>query len=301
MTSYRGFWAGMIVAATMAMTVTCRADETNAPAADTSAAKGVSASDSGTGPISEWLAMVAHTQAEQPHWAPPIGISSPCLQQVFRYDITQQSLKGGRTLTIFGSGKGLEFIAAEDLQFIVGVPPWETQNTTPDKNGWGDETFLMKYRLAAANEQDGDYVVTAFMGMTVPNGGNNYSAKHFTFTPTLAFGKGWGDFDFQSTINFTVPDNGFARGGAGTPLVMNGVAQYRIAKYFWPEVEANYTWWPDGVHEGLNQLYITPGLVLGRFPIWGRLAAAVGAGCQVAVTQNALTHRNLILSMRMMF
>jgi len=274
-------------------------------AADTNAAGlslgGTASASPGPGVFSEWLAMVAKSQAGQPHWAPPVGIVSPCLQQVFRYDFTQQSLKGGRTLTIYGSGKGLEFIPADRVQFIIGVPPLETENTTPGKNGWGDEMFLVKYRLLAANEQEGDYVVTAFMGMTVPNGGLSYSLDHFTFTPTLAFGKGWGNFDFQSTINLTVPDNGAAHGGMGTPLVVNGVWQYRLAKVFWPEVEANYTWWPNGTHEGLNQLFITPGLVLGRFKLWNRVAAGVGAGCQVAVSDHPLVHRNLILSARLMF
>jgi hypothetical protein len=276
----------------------CSAEDTNAASPNLEGANSATATP---GIFSKWLAMVAKSQAEQPHWASPMGIVSPCLQQLFRYDISQQSLKGGRTLTIFGSGKGLEFIAADRLQFIIGVPPWETENTTPSKDGWGDESFLMKFRLAAANEQEGNYVVTAFMGMTVPNGGENYSLGHYTFTPTLAFGKGWGNFDFQSTMNTTFPDNGAAHGGMGTPLAINGVWQYRLAKVFWPEVEVNYTWWPNGTHEGLNQVFITPGLVLGRFPIWKRFAAIVGAGCQVAVTDHPLVHRNIILSTRITF
>ena len=274
-----------------------RAADTN----ETELNAGTPAPAARTNLFSAWLAMVARTQAEQPHWAPPVAIVSPCLQQVFRYDITQQSVKGGHTLTIYGSGKGLEFIPAERVEFIIGVPPYETENTTPEKSGWGDQTFLAKYRIAAANEQEGNYVLSAFFGMTVPNGGYDFSLDHYTFTPTVAFGKGWGNFDFQSTINLTFPDNGAAHSGMGTPLAINGVWQYRLAKVFWPEVEANYTWWPNGTHEGLNQLFITPGLVLGKFHIWERVAAGIGAGCQVAVTQNALVHRNLILSMRLMF
>jgi hypothetical protein len=298
MNSKRAFWgaaAGMLLSI---FSMPCSAADTNAAEMNLGQ---TSSNSTEPGIFSEWLAMVAKTQAEQPHWAPPVGIVSPCLQQVFRYDITQQSLKGGRTLTSFGSGKGLEFIPAECIQFIIGVPPWMTENTTPSKDGWGDESFLMKFRLAAANEQAGNYVVSAFLGMTVPNGGENFSLGHYTFTPTLAFGKGWGNFDFQSTINLTIPDNGAAHSGMGTPLVMNGVCQYRLAKIFWPEVEVNYTWWPNGIHEGLNQVFITPGLVLGRFTIWQRFAVAVGAGCQVAITDNPLVHRNLILSTRILF
>lgn len=284
-------------AALFANVTTCRAADTNQTELNATTPTAAPS----TNLFSAWLAMVARSQAEQPHWASPIATVSPCLQQLFRYDISQQSLKGGRTLTIYGSGKGLEFIPAERVQLYIGVPPYETENTTPEKSGWGDQMFLAKYRIAAANEQSGNYVLSAFFGMTVPNGGNNFSLDHYTFTPTVAFGKGWGDFDFQSTVNMTFPDNGAAHGGMGTPLAMNEVCQYRLAKVFWPEVEANYTWWPNGTHEGLNQLFITPGLVLGKFHIWERVAGAIGAGCQVAVTEHPLVHRNLILSMRVFF
>ena len=130
----------------------CSAEDTNAASPNLEGANSATATPR---IFSKWLAMVAKSQAEQPHWASPMGIVSPCLQQLFRYDISQQSLKGGRTLTIFGSGKGLEFIAADRLQFIIGVPPWETENTTPSKDGWGDESFLMKFRLAAAGRAGG--------------------------------------------------------------------------------------------------------------------------------------------------
>ena len=251
--------------------------------------------------FAHWYDRVDKTQAEQPHWMPPVGITSPRLMQVLRYDFTQSGLKGGHTLDNFGSGKGLEFIPAERIQFIVGIPPWETQNTNPRKEGWGDESFLMKYRIAAANEEEGNYIVTAFMGLTVPNGSDDYSLLHYTFTPTLAFGKGWGDFDFQGTVGMTFPDYGARSTGMGTPLAWNSVFQYKIAKYFWPEVEANYTWWPNGVHEGLSQLFITPGLVLGKFPIWQHVGIMVGAGYQVAVTDNPLAHNNFIVTGRVTF
>lgn len=251
--------------------------------------------------FSHWFDRVDATLAEQPHWAPPVATTSPRLQQVLRYDIMWQNLKGGHELVNYGSGKGIEFIPAERIQFIVGLPPYESENTSPAKNGWGDQSFLMKYRFAAANEDEGNYILTGFMGVTVPNGSADYSTKHFVYSPTLAGGKGWGDFDVQGTIGTSIPDNGGVSKGAGTPLLANCILQYQVAKLLWPEVEANYTYWPNGTHEGLNQLFITPGLVVGKFPLYGRLQCMFGAGCQVAVTDQPLYHRNVIFTARFPF
>ena len=259
--------------------------------------------DSGSGFVdyfANWFVRVDKIRAEQPKWAPPLATTSPALQEVLRYDVSQQSLPGGHTLTSFGSGKGLEFIPAQNVQFIVGIPAWQTLDTSPCKEGWADQTFLMKYRILSANAENGNYVLTAFFGLSVPNGSANYTTHHFVYTPTIAFGKGWGDFDVQSTLGVSVPDDSGTK-TLGSPLALNVTAQYRLAKYFWPEVEANYTYWPNGTHESLNQLFITPGLVLGKFPIWSRVAVMFGAGCQVAVTDHPLYHRNLIVTGRISF
>lgn len=251
--------------------------------------------------FSHWFDRVDATMAEQPHWAPPVATTSPRLQEVLRYDIMVQNLKGGHQLINYGSTKGLEFIPAERIQFIVGIPPYETENTSPSKNGWGDQMFLMKYRFAAANEDEGNYIVTGFMGLTVPNGSSDYSTKHFVYSPTLAGGKGWGDFNIQGTVGVSVADNGGVKKGMGTPLLANCILQYNIARVFWPEVEANYTYWPNGVHQDLNQLFITPGLVLGKFPLFKRVNCMFGVGCQVAVTDNPTYHRNVIFTARFPF
>ncbi len=251
--------------------------------------------------FTHWFERVDATMAEQPHWAPPVVTVTPRLHELLRYDIMWQGLKGGHELVNYGGGKGVEFIPAERIQFIVGLPPWETENTTPRKSGWGDQSFLMKYRFAAANEENGNYVVTGFMGLTVPNGSSTFTTHHFVYSPTLAGGKGWGNFDFQATLGAALPDNLGARNGAGTSLLGNVALQYQVAKVFWPQVEANYTWWADGIHEGHNQLFITPGFMLGRFHIWNRLQCMFGAGCQIAVTDNPLYHDNFIFTARFPF
>ena len=160
------------------------------------------------------------------------------------------------------------------VEVILGVPAYsafEAQGQAGVRgrgsDSFGDWTALVKYRLLSANEENGNYILTLFMGFSAPTGSDGNSEGHAMYTPTIAFGKGCGDFDFQSTVGVTFPDGGLDR--LGMPLTYNTAFQYRIAKVVWPEFEVNYTWYPDGEHTGKNQVYLTPGVVLGRFPLLG--------------------------------
>jgi hypothetical protein len=67
-------------------------------------------------------------------------------------------------------------------------------------------------------------------------------------------------------------------------------------------MEFNYTYWPDGTKVGKSQLYLTPGIVFGRFPIIDRLRLIVGVGYQFAVAPlNPGFQHNWILSVRTAF
>jgi hypothetical protein len=274
----------------------CRAEETNSMVQSEFAS-----TNQPSGFFDSWFERVSKTQAEQPHWITPLATVTPRLEQELRYDQFWQSLAGGHELISYGGGKGVELIPAERIELILGIPAYQTENTSPPKSGWADETFLIKYRILSANEQNGDYILTAFFGLSVPTGSEDFTSHHYAFTPTIAFGKGWGSFSVQSTLGVSVPDNGAAPGGAGTPILFNTALQYRVAKFFWPELEANYTYWPNGKHDDLSQLFLTPGLLIGRFPIWKRVGLTLGAGVQVAVTDNPLIHRNIIFSGRIPF
>ena len=46
---------------------------------------------------------------------------------------------------------------------------------------------------------------------------------------------------------------------------------------------------------------MTPGLVVGRFPLTRRVALTVGAGVQIAVSQFRTSTRNAMLSVRLPF
>jgi hypothetical protein len=250
--------------------------------------------------VSAWFERVTRVQSEQPAWMTPVFTTTPRLDEELHYDLSYQSSASGHLLN-YGNGRGLELIPYDNIQLNVGIPAYETHTIMPHRGGWSDESFLVKYRLMSANEQNGNYVVSAFMGLSVPSGSSAYTSHHFVYTPTIAGGKGWGDFDIQSTLGLAVPDDFGIRKGPGTPVLFNTSLQYKIGEVAWPDVEFNYTYWPNGVHEGKEQLFISPGVIFGRFHIWGRLRAVVGAGYQVAVTSHPLFHNNFNVTLRLPF
>jgi hypothetical protein len=252
-----------------------------------------------------WFPRVTQIQSEQPHWVTPLVTVTPRLEEEVRYDQLWQANPHGVATDNFGAGKGLELIPFQNTEIILGVPAWIAHNghirhgkdiATDD---WADETFLVKYRLLSANEEHGNCILTGFMGFSAPTGSHGNSSGHALFTPTIAGGKGFGDFDVQSTVGITFPNGGEDR--LGWPLAWNTAFQYRICKYSWPEFETNYTWFAKGTRTGQSQLFLTPGLVLGRFPVHERVGVTIGAGYQVAVTDHPTYHNAVILSARIPF
>ena len=174
--------------------------------------------------------------------------------------------------------------------------------------------FLVKYRLISANKDNGDYIVTAFFHVRSSGTCCTISNNVLVAQPTLAFGKGWGDFDIQSTISQQYPINsigpkpktGTTVGNFGDPVISNTTFQYHFLKYFWPELGVNYTYWPNGTHAGWNQVMLTPGVILGRFQIGNDTPTRpvnliIGAGYQVAVTPNPVTQNNFVGTIRVTF
>ncbi len=262
--------------------------------------------DSVSNAIGNWLARSDQARAEQPHWMTPLVTVTPRLEQEFRNDQLFQSMAHGESTINFGGSKGIELIPTDNSEIILGIPPYESHQH-PGKAGvknrgtddFGDWTALVKYRLLSANEESGNYILTAFMGFLAPTGTEHNSQGHAIFTPTFAFGKGWGDFDFQGTLSCGFPDGGLDR--LGMPVTSNTAFQYHLYKYFWPEFEVNYTWFPDGEHTGKNEVFLTPGLIAGRIQLYERLALVAGAGWQAAVTRFSRYQNAAIITVRLPF
>jgi hypothetical protein len=252
--------------------------------------------------FSDWFKRVDETQAVQPHWIAPLFTITPLLTELYRYDQYWEHLSnGGGNLKVFDAGKGLELIPAKPIQLIFGLAPYEQRTGKNAAQGIGDYPFLLiKYRFLCANEENGNYVLTGFLAFGAPVGSRAFTTNNFAITPTIAAGKGWGKFDMQLTFGSTFPTGDVHT--LGTPLLTNLTFQYHLLELLWPEVEVNYTYWPNGANRGKNQIFFTPGVVLGRIRLYGRLTLSVGTGYQFTVSPaHPQYENNWIFSVRTNF
>jgi hypothetical protein len=248
--------------------------------------------------LSDWFQRSSRAESEQPHWAAPMFTVTPRLVQQFRYDMGWQ-LNNGFTNANYGSAKGLELVPLDRVELYVSAPPYITHTKPGLSDGIGDMTFLFKYRAAAGNPENGNYVVTAMLAATVPTGTYSNGSTDASVSPTLALGKGWGNFDLQGTAGVNVPTGHL--NVLGSPVVLNATAQYHLLKYFWPEVEVNSTIWANGKNDGKKQVFLSPGLVVGKLHLWKRLGFAFGGGVQIATTRFHTYEHNWATSVRFPF
>jgi hypothetical protein len=249
--------------------------------------------------FNSWFERVDKTKDEQPHWVTPLATTTPRLEEEYRYDQLWQENAKGITTNNYDGGKGLELIPAEKMEIIFNLPPYIAHNNPNNKDGWGDIAFLVKYRLLSKNEEHGNYILTAFLGWSLPIGQFSNGALHPVITPTIAYGKGFNDFDLQGTFGIGLPNAD--TGTLGRTIAWNNAFQYRILKKLWPEVELNSTFFQDGKNDGFKQNFVTPGLVMGRFRLFGRVGFTFGGGYQIATTHFHTSNHNAILSIRFPF
>ena len=246
-----------------------------------------------------WLHMAAEAQAKQPDWLSPLATTSGRLKQEFRYDIWDQPLSLGNRTAQFGGGKGLELITSSRTQILVGVPSYTLLPSSGPPGGFGDLPLMLKFRIVSAERGEGNYLLTFVLGATAPTGSHRYGAGDAVLTPTLAFGKGWGSFDVQSTMGINLPAGSTTK--LGRQLQWNTAFQYQAGWRIWPEFEVNSTFYKTGKNAGDKQVFLTPGLGFGRVRLWKRFRFSSAAGMQIAATKFHTYNHRWILSERFSF
>jgi hypothetical protein len=252
-----------------------------------------------SGWVRSWTRVVDKARASQPHFVAPIVTTHVMLVQQFRYDMSWQQDPSGGTLTSnYGNSRGLEIIPSSRLE--VGIfPPSYVVHQTNVANGFTDLSYQVKFRAFSRTEGEGDYFVGFFFGGTVPTGSVPHGLGHAVLSPTFAVSKGLGPWDIQSTIGATLPAGG--TNVLGRALIFNTAVDYRIKGKIWPMIEQNSTFWSDGPLNGNRQVFLTPGLVLGSFPLIERLHMGVGVGVQIAVSSFHQYNHRWIFSIRLPF
>jgi hypothetical protein len=252
-----------------------------------------------------WSAQTNAIQSKQPAWAVPLATTYTGLFQVVRTDIVRQIAPKGTYTWNIDNSKCVSFITPGNLEFDIDLPPYIEHNTTA-VDGWGDFSFLAKYRIASGNAQHGAYTLSVWALTTVPTGQAKNGSTNASVQPNLGVGKGFGNFDVQSTIGATLPTGAPATTTAGRPILWNTVAQYRIGKLFWPELESNATFFRGGPNDGKTQEFITPGLIIGKCglhpsDVQSRPGLAFGGGMQIATGQFHMYNHALILTARWIY
>ena len=257
-----------------------------------------------------YQARVTETQSRQPHWVTPLVTVTPRLEQEFRTDFVRQINSNLQDTWNLGNSKGLEIIPFSRIELLFNVPPFFDHDTGA-KDGFGDVSFNSKFRIFARSEESGNEILTAFFAATVPTGKNGNGSCCAVVTPTIAGGKGWGNLDLTSTFGGSMPITNAK--GLGHTMTWNNVAQYRLAKegvarFFWPEVEFNSSFYSGGTNDGKIATFGTPGIIIGRIPLAhdasgkpGRLGLTFGAGEQIALTSFHTYNHGIVLTLRIPF
>src|SRR5580658_3586940 len=252
-----------------------------------------------------WSAQTNAIQSRQPAWPPPLVTTYVELFQVVRTDILRQVAPARTDTWNIDNSKGVSFITPGNFEFDIDLPPYIKHNTTA-VDGWGDFSFLAKYRLASGNAQHGSYSLAFWALTTVPTGQAKNGSTKPSVQPNLGFGKGFGNVDVQSTIGATLPTGNPAINASGRPVIWNTDAQWKVHRIFWPELESNATFYKGGTNDGKIQEFITPGILIGKLALHpgdkqSRPGLTFGGGMQIATSQFHTYNHELVLTARWIF
>jgi hypothetical protein len=254
--------------------------------------------------FAKWEKRTSAIQAKQPSWPPPLISPYPMLIQVFRADFLRQITPTLTSTWNYGASRGLNLIPGFNSEFDFYYPPYMQHNTPKVKDGFGDVSFLYKYRFLSRNEKEGDYMLSAQLTATIPTGSHSNGSPDSAVSPTLLAGKGYGKFDVISCLGGTLPTEETNK--VGRSIAWNTTAQYHLSKYVWPELESNATWFFAGKNDGKKQNFLTPGIVFSKFKLrpsdpQSRTGFAVGGGMQIATSQFHTYNHELAFTTRFIF
>jgi len=240
-----------------------------------------------TSPIDDyfanWFVRVDQAKQSQPHWLPPLMTMSPLITELLRQDAYYQWAGNGSRVLNLGAGKGLFLVPWKTIEVDFGIPSFQQRYDVQPAAGIPDWQFLLvKQRLFSANEQEGNYIVTAAVAAQAPIGIPQFTDSAFVITPSLAAGKGFGNFNIQAATSLVIPTA--HEDTIGTALRTNVAFQYHLGELLWPEFEVNWAHWFDGTQRGGgDEVFLTVGALVGPIPIAGRVSIVFGGGFQFAV------------------
>lgn len=255
------------------------------------------------GVFAQWDQRASRTQARQPAWPPPLVTTYVGLIQVARADFIRQTTSTLTETWNLDGSKGLSLIPAANTELDIDLPPYFKHSAPTVADGAGDMSFALKYRYLSGGAEHGSYAMSAFLLSTIPTGSYKNGSLDASVSPSVGLGKGVGPFDVQSTLGASLPVADTVK--LGRAIAWNTALQAHVAKYFWPEIEFNSTYYKGGANDGKAQVFATPGLLVTRRirpqKERSRLAVCAGAGEQIAVSSFHSYNHEIAVTTRVLF
>jgi hypothetical protein len=249
-----------------------------------------------------WESRVRATSARQPAWVVPVFSPSAVIVQLARVDFLHQYTSAHAETWSYGGGKGVSLIPFARTQIDLNLPSYIEHNSPTVRDGTSDFSVAAKYRIFAAAEH-GNYSTAVQVAFSVPTGSYKNGAAVATITPTFVGGKGFGNLALQSALGAVLPTS--SSSSIGRTILWNTVAQYRMGKYLWPEIETNASYFQGGPNNGRSQVFVTPGIIASKIRLRSsavsRLGLVFGSAMQIATSRYHGYNHNLILTGRITF
>jgi hypothetical protein len=244
-----------------------------------------------------WLARATQTRSHQPNWVTPLITASANLEEAVIYDTSRKLQTNDSSLWALGGPRGVQFLPFGKFQITYGATPYEMHVNSKSHDGFGDTSFALKYRFASGNAENGNFAFSGLINTSIPTGSYQNGQQSAIVSPVLLGEKGWGNFNIQTTVGAALPLAHTA--SIGRQYTWNTAFQYRIGRLLVPELESNMLAYQSGPSHGQKQLYLLPGLIVGRFPVTRSAALSFGVGMQIAATHDHAFNHNLIFSVRL--
>jgi hypothetical protein len=243
-----------------------------------------------------WLDRASRTRAQQPDWVTPLFTASANLEEATINDVTRKLEPNGTPLLTVGDTRGVQFVPFGQIQITFGDTPYLFHYEPREHDGFGDTSFAVKYRFASGNAENGNFAFSGLVDTSIPTGSYQNGQRSAVMTPTLLGEKAWGNFDIQTAAGISLP-LGTTR-LIGRQIGSNTAFQYRIGRLWIPEFETNVLHSYGTAAQDQTQLYLTPGLLVGRFHLTQSAGLTFGVGMQIAATHDHSYNHNLIFSVR---
>lgn len=240
--------------------------------------------------------------ALQPSWIVPLVGPDPRLIQYARASFSNE-YTGDRTQTVnYGNGRGFSVVSGNRFEFDFVPPAYIQHNVATSKDGFGDTSTLVKYRIASGNAEHGNFDVAAILSHSFATGAHKNGAATDTYGPALASGYAFRRFDVISSLGGTMPTGKIA--AQGRCIAWNALGQVRATKQVWFEIENNTTFYFSGSHDGKVQNFVTPAaFYVLRRKEWrpAHPFLIFDAGMQIATSGFHTYNHNLISEARILF